>query len=153
MYFFAYGVNMSHSHLFALCPGAKFIGEGELSDYLLIFDGFSPDYRGSVVNLEQSHDDAVCGGIFDISEGHLKAMDDDHGYPRHSERSLMEIRRPGDQPRLKAWVYHHEPLADGMPSHEYLDLMIKGARECNLPEEYIKDSIEIYRRASDRNKH
>lgn len=150
MFLFVYGVNMCHAHLTALCPGARFVGEGELSGYLLIFDGFCPETRGAVVNLERSHDDAVCGGIFEITEEHLKVMDDDHDYPHHSSRALMDVRRPGMDERLQAWVYFHEALVDGMPSHEYLKEMIRGARECGLPEEYIFNCIESYRRVSEK---
>ncbi len=150
MYFFAYGPNMNHAFLFNLCPGVKFVGEGELSGYMLIFDGFSPDTRGAIVNLERSYDDAVCGGIFEITEEHLKILDNDHDYPHRSSRSLMDIRRPGIQERVRAFVYSHEPLVDGMPSHEYLGQIIQGARDCGLPEEYIHASIASYGRVSDK---
>ena len=62
MFFFAYGSNMNHALLSSICPGVKFIGEGEISGYMLIFDGFSPDSGGAVVNLERSNEDAICGG-------------------------------------------------------------------------------------------
>ncbi|MBF0387391.1 MAG: gamma-glutamylcyclotransferase [Candidatus Omnitrophica bacterium] len=141
---------MNHALLFALCPGIKFIGEGELSGYMLIFDGFCPDTGGAIVNLERSHDDAVCGGLFEINEEHLKVLDDDHDHPRHSSRVLFDIRRPGLLPNVKANVYFHEALVDGMPSHEYLKRMIQGARDCGLPEEYIFSSIELYGRGHEK---
>ncbi|MBF0595019.1 MAG: gamma-glutamylcyclotransferase [Candidatus Omnitrophica bacterium] len=152
MYYFAYGVHMNHRQLFALCPGARFVSEGELSGYMLIFDGYCPDTRGAIVNLERSFDDAICGGLFEIDDKNLKSLDENMGYPRYSERSLMQVRKLGKSETVQAWVYFHEPLVDGMPSHEYINAMVQGARDCRLPEGYIFSSIEPYRRVSDKNK-
>jgi hypothetical protein len=39
------------------------------------------------------------------------------------------------------WVYLREPQEIGKPSKEYHDIVIKGAKECNLPEDYINKKL------------
>lgn len=150
IYCFTYSSTMSHKEFFALCPGADFIGPAELSGYMLMFDGYSPARKGAIANIESSGEDEVWGGLFEISEDHLAALDAHIGYPRFSNRTLMKVKSASLGKKVDAWVYHHESLAEGMPSHDYIKTLLDGARDCRLPAAYVFDWIGPYARVSDR---
>lgn len=148
MFYFSYSYFMNHHAFFAVCPGARFIGPAELSGYMLMFDGYSPSRKGAIANIESSPDDEVWGGLYEIRDEHLPFLDQHFNYPRYSERRLMKVRDREHDQRIEAWVYYHEPLAEGIPSHEYIRGILKGARECRVPEGYIDDWIGPFLRIS-----
>ena len=150
MYYFSYSYFMNHHELFAVCPGATFAGPGELSGYMLMFDGYSPVRKGAIANIESSREDEVWGGLYEITQDHLDALDRQIGYPRYSKRSLMKVRSKDLGEKVEAWVYYHEPHAEGIPSHEYIRALLDGARDCRIPQIYVDDWIGPYVRISEK---
>ncbi len=148
MYYFSYSSFMNHQALFALCSGATFLGPAELSGYMLIFDGYSPVRKGAIANIESSQEDEVWGGLYEITQDHLDALDHHIGYPRYSKRSLMKVMSKDLGEKVDAWIYYHEPLAEGIPSHEYISMIVDGARDCRIPQFYVDDWIGPYVRIS-----
>ena len=145
MYYFAYGCNMNHVEMLAKhCPGAQFIGPGKLEGYWFVFDGYSVEYKGAIENIVRSKEDEVWGGVFEITEAHLEALDREKGYPRYYSRELMDVELPGTKEKVKAWAYSHEPLASGLPSRSYLKTLVQGAHDCHIPENYIDINIDVH---------
>jgi gamma-glutamylcyclotransferase (GGCT)/AIG2-like uncharacterized protein YtfP len=143
MYYFAYGSNMEHDQMLKeRCAGAKFLGPACLAGFWFVFDGFSPRWKGAIANIVPSHEDEVWGGLFEITEDHLRSLDAYLGCPKNYTRSVFEVERPGLKDRVKAWTYLREPQAAGFPSRGYLALVLKGARDCILPDSYILSAIE-----------
>ena len=143
MYYFAYGSNMEHNQMLKeRCVGAKFIGPARLPAFWFVFDGFSPRWKGAIANIVPSLDDEVWGGLFEITEDHLRSLDLYLNCPKHYTRSVFEVERPGTKERVKAWIYLREPQAAGFPSKGYLAAVLKGARDCLLPENYIDIAIK-----------
>lgn len=140
---------MNHHAFFAECPGASFVGAAELSGYMLMFDGYSPLHKGAIANVEISLQDGVWGGLYAITQAQLDALDRYNGYPSYSKRSLMTVRAKDIGEKVEAWVYYHEPLTAGVPSHQYIRAIVDGARDCRIPQIYIDDWMGPFIRISD----
>ncbi len=144
MFYFAYGSNMDHHQMMVeRCPGAKFIGPAILDEYCIFFDGFSASWGGAVANIDKADEDEVWGGVFEITEDHLTDLDRYEGYPRYYSRRQVAVKME-DHSMLQAWVYYREPHPTGRPSGKYIHAVIKGARECRLPEDYIAGEFDHY---------
>ncbi|MBF0122263.1 MAG: gamma-glutamylcyclotransferase [Candidatus Omnitrophica bacterium] len=150
MYYFSYSYFLNRRAFFLTCPDASYLGLAELSGYMLMFDGYSPLRRGAIANIETSEDDEVWGCLYDVSQDNLDALDRFHGYPNHSKRSHLKVRSKATGENVEAWVYYHDPLAEGVPSHEYIRAVVKGARDSGIPEGYIDDWMRPFMRISDK---
>lgn len=128
------------------CPGSKFIGLAILDEYCLIYDGFSMEWGGAVANIVSSRQDEVWGGLFEITEEDLAKLDTHEGYPKYYNRSLFNVLRPGKKEKIQAWAYYRQEHPTGIPSRRYLEAVIRGARDCRLPEDYIHSVIDIFHR-------
>jgi gamma-glutamylcyclotransferase len=143
MYYFAYGSNMEHNQMLKeRCAGSLFLGPACLTGFWFVFDGFSPRWKGAMANIVPSADDEVWGGLFEITDYHLRSLDQSLNCPKSYTRSVFEVERLGTREKVKAWVYLHEPQAAGFPSKGYLAAVMKGARDCILPESYIANAIK-----------
>jgi gamma-glutamylcyclotransferase len=143
MYYFAYGSSMEHNQMSReRCAGALFLGPARLAGFWFVFDGFSPRWKGAMANVVPSPEDEVWGGLFEITEYHLRSLDQYLGCPKIYTRSIFEIERLGMKDKVKSWVYLREPQAAGFPSKGYLAAVLKGARDCILPESYIETAFK-----------
>ena len=144
MFYFAYGSNMNHRQMLTeRAPGAKFIGLGELMGYWLVFDGYSSFWRGPVANVVKSSDDAVWGGLFEITQEHLEMLDQHEGYPKYYSRMEVSVQRPGRE-KVMAWIYLRPAQVPGRPSGQYLKQILEGAKDCRLPGDYVLSTIDIF---------
>ena len=146
MFYFAYGSSMEHRHMQECCPGAKFVGLAILDGYWLVFDSFSPRWGGAMANITPSAQDEVWGGLYEIADEDIAKIDNYEGYPKYYKRSILDVLRPGREGKIKAWVYFREPQADGVPSRRYQETLIRGARDCGIPEDYIASMIDVVHR-------
>jgi gamma-glutamylcyclotransferase len=144
MFYFAYGSNMEHRLMLEeRCPGSEFVGRAILDGYWMVYDGFSPSWGGALANIAPSRQDEVWGGLYEITEEHLAKIDSYEGCPRHYQRSLLDVLRSGGKGKVQAWVYYRQPQAVGVPSRRYLEALVQGARDCGLPEDYIRSVINV----------
>ena len=140
MYYFAYGSNMNHEQMKKRCPSGKFITRALLSGYKYVYDGYSSSGKGAVSNIIKSANDAVWGGLFEINEDNLAALDCYEGHPISYQRQEIEINDEANK-IYKAWVYLRTGKKKGEPSEKYRSVVFEGAKNCNLPEDYIKNNI------------
>jgi gamma-glutamylcyclotransferase (GGCT)/AIG2-like uncharacterized protein YtfP len=130
MWYFAYGSNLLTAQLTARTghdgAGAK---RAFLPGYRLVFNA-----GGRFANIE-SPGRGVRGVIYPFDEKKLAEMDHfEEGY----DREMVEVFDEAGE-RVRAFVYIAKPThtAIGRPAEEYLDRILRGAREHGLPEEYI----------------
>ena len=122
------------------CPCSKYTKRGYLQDYKFVYDGYSSMRGGAVANVMKSNGGVVWGGIFKINEDGLLALDRYEGYPNSYDRK--EVNIIDDSKTIsKAIVYYRINKEIGQPSEEYRQVVIKGANDCNLPEDYIKSYL------------
>ena len=137
MYYFADCSNMNHQQMNERCPGNKFLGLAKLEGYKLVFDGFFKKRDGAVANITELAGSIVWGGLFEISEANLAALDCYEGYPSAYNRKKISVFLEGSEV-VDVVVYYRTGQKLGSPSREYKELILQGARNCGLPDDYIK---------------
>lgn len=123
------------------CPGSKFISVGILEGHRFVYDGYSTKRNGAVGNVIKSESEHVMGAVFEISPKDLESLDFHEGVPIHYQRTRMTINMK-DGSSSEAEIYYREGEKEGKPSKEYRDIVIEGARECGIPEEYIEKYLD-----------
>lgn len=137
MYYFAYGSNMNHNQMKERCPSSIFIKSVFLKDHKFVYDGNSDIRKGAVGNVIESPGEIVWGGLFEINNTDLAALDYYEGYNRGNyDRRLLSVLSDNDN-RYSAFVYLRTGKKRGEPGEEYRKIVIQGARNCLLPQDYI----------------
>jgi gamma-glutamylcyclotransferase (GGCT)/AIG2-like uncharacterized protein YtfP len=131
MYYFAYGSNLSHKQMAERCPGSKFLTRVVLSGYKLVFDGYVGWRGGPVANVVRADGQQVVGGLFEVTEEHIRALDAVECQNNYYQRSVMQVKDP-DGSAYDAVVYWREPLEVGEPSQEYLAVIAEGKKDCGI---------------------
>ena len=148
MFYFAYASNLDLEQMERRCPGHAVIGLGELRDHRLLFPLTSHDWGGGVASVGVAHGSSVWGVVYDLSEQNLAALDVYEHYlgpdNQHNlydrESASVQLVRADDgsfSRRLRVWIYVARQANPAPPSRRYLDAILRGARQHQLPEEYV----------------
>jgi cation transport regulator ChaC len=144
MWYFAYGTNMERRrlelHRAIRVKEARF---GVLENYRLVFNRVSPIRPTTgCANIVPAAGHQVRGILYKISDSNISRLDvfEGAGTGRcHRERVLAMAE---DNDLLEAEVYIADEVDDNLePSVEYLDAVIKAARESGLDETYIEETF------------
>lgn len=140
MFYFAYGSNMNFKQMEERCgkDGFKFIGRAYLEGYSFVYDGYSNSRNGAVANIVKSDNknEKVWGGLFEINQECLNKLDTYEGYPHSYNRKEIKVIDDFNN-EYKAWIYLRDSKERGEPSENYRNIVIQGAKDCGLPEDYI----------------
>lgn len=145
MIYFAYGSNLNPGQMFDRCPSHRTLGVARLADHRLIFPRFSRARRCASASIEPCPGDAVWGVVYKLAADDIPVLHHHEGYEperpmeenRHDLREVSVVRMDGSE-RIAALTY--VAIADGtteLPSADYLDTIIDGARYHGLPRAYI----------------
>lgn len=142
MYYFGYGSNMKHYQMKDRCGNAIFVKRVFLKNYKFVYDGYSNSRAGSVGNVVNSNEHVVWGGLFKIDKDCLIKLDRYEGYPDCYDRKELKVI-DDDGNEYMSYVYLREGRELGRPKHNYMQVILEGAKDCNLPNEYIKRYLQI----------
>ena len=137
---------MNHAEIKQWCPNAKFIIRAYLDDHKFIYDGYSAKRSGAVANITSSKSGTVWGGMFEIKRDDLDSLDRKEGYdekyPTVSvyDRKIVVVK-DGEGNKYEAITYFRIGKKQGNPDAGYRQIVISGAEDCALPEDYIKDNL------------
>lgn len=138
MLYFAYGSNMERFQLKRLCPKAKFVAAAVLADYELTFSGNSPMWGGGIADIRERPGKSVEGVVWEISEVERTALDEYEGYPTlYLHKDIRVRNRAGKVITAFAYIMAN-PGREMAPSKRYKQLLISGAEEHGLSDEYIE---------------
>jgi len=144
MMYFAYASNMNQAQMKRWCPGSRFFKTAELAGHRFVYDGFSVPWDGAVGNIVASVSESVWGALYEITERDKLTLDAFEGYPRSYERKEVEVRdRDGNLHRAMTYFRTGRPL--GKPHPDYEKVVLDGARECGLSEDYIDKALRVIR--------
>lgn len=131
-FYFGYGSNMNLKGMKNRCPETHFlINKARLSGYELFF------IKSGVANIKENENVEVWGVLYKIKEECLKILDRYEGYPTFYQRREVEVEKNSE--KIKTLVYIIEKnFSVGKPSQGYLNTILEGAKENNLPQTYIK---------------
>ncbi|MEM3399905.1 MAG: gamma-glutamylcyclotransferase family protein [Candidatus Micrarchaeia archaeon] len=137
--YFAYGSNMDRDRM--LKRGVKIFSEsiGYIKMWKLVFNKKAPNKGEGYANIVPNKNSKVYGVIYEIEETDILKLDEYEGYPTHYDRQAITVIR-SDGTEIKAQVYiAKNDMTDTnlKPSKSYMQYILNGARQHNLPEEYI----------------
>lgn len=136
MLYFAYGSNMNHAQMKERCPSSKFVKAAYLENAKFVYDGYSRKRQGAVANIVACANDKVWGGIFEITDNDLSALDVCEGYPTAYGKSMVNVK-DSDCRTYCAWTYFRVGQKENAPSDAYRKVVIRGAQDCSLPSDYM----------------
>lgn len=144
--YFAYGSNMHHEHLSRRCPSAEFLVAARLDGYRTAFTRFSPARQCGVLDIVPAAGECVWGGLFSLAAADLTELDLAEAVAQEGyQRILVEVTRHDDR-QLATGVVSYQvaaPLAEPVAtSTAYLEIVLSGARQCKLPENYLRRLTE-----------
>ena len=140
MLYFAYGSNLNHKQMNCRCRDSKFIKKVYLDNYTFVYDGYSNEWKGAVANILKSADNIVWGGLYEISKSDLENLDRYEGFPDSYDRKKLEVKDSQGN-NYKAITYFRTGEKIGIPSNKYKKIIIDGAKDCNLPDNYVKKNL------------
>lgn len=132
--YFAYGSNMKTTRIQGRVPGVRPAGRAQLLGFRLTFNRRSTVDGTAKANLVESPGDVVWGVLFEIDpEGWVTVDEAEGGYVRR------EVRVVDDEERsIAAQTYISTQLTDDpRPTESYRRLIVEGALEHGLPEDYV----------------
>ncbi|MFC1844254.1 gamma-glutamylcyclotransferase family protein [Thermodesulfobacteriota bacterium] len=142
--YFSYGSNMSSLRLLERAPSATFLSIATLKEYRLLFHKKSKDGSGKCDAEDTAEqNDYVMGVVFAMSAADKEELDrkECHGFG-YKEKTVTVTLENGD--RIEASTYFAvETDASLTPYSWYKEHVLRGARENNLPHEYISNIEEI----------
>ena len=152
MLYFAYGSNMHSAQMKCRCPLAKFVCRAKLPEHRLAFTLKSVTRDCGVADVLPDQAKEVWGVVYELPDNELKNLDKKEGYTPerpndHNEytREDRYVWREGDVTRqLLVTLYRGHPQLDPpLPSDDYKELIVAGAKHWNLPAEYIRELESI----------
>ena len=141
--YFAYGSNMSTERLRETVPSAKALGRAKLPSKRLVCNKKSKDGSGKA-NLIDNTGDTVWGVLYEVDPAELNGID---RVESSYTRIILELIIDQDS-SVEAYVYvSSELIDDARPYDWYKKLVIKGAREHQLPASYVQYLEQIHAKA------
>lgn len=148
MLYFAYGSNMDTRQLRKGLnnPNIENRTIAYLPDSVLIFPRKSVDWGGGVASYASLKGHKLFGVIFEVSENELQTLDSYEGCNRPGKLNSYERVKvtvyDANSTRLTAVSYKAVELGRFLPSAAYMKILVKGARDCGLPVDYLKELEE-----------
>ena len=131
---------MNHEQMRQRCPSSKYIKRAYLESYKFVYDGYSKSRKGAVANIIEEKGAVVWGGLFEIDQNDLASLDIYEGYPISYDRKTIK-GKDENKNIYEAIGYFRKGKSIGTPADDYRNVVLQGARDCNLPDEYIKNNI------------
>lgn len=138
MKYFAYGSNMSFKRIRQRTPSAVPLGTFSLPEHQLVFHKHGRDdsakcdafYTGNGNNI-------IFGRLYEIDEIEKSVLDQAEGLGNGYEEKVVRLSNARGI-MTKAITYYAIDINDSLkPFTWYKQHVLNGAREANLPEEYI----------------
>ena len=131
-YYFAYGSNLLNSRIRRRCPEHQIVGIAVLEGFAFVI-GVS-----GYATIRASAGRRVLGVLYQISAVDEVRLDRceavDKGVYRREEVTVHWEER-----EIKALVYIDDRSASSVPRKGYLEGIVAGARNHNLPEDYVAE--------------
>jgi gamma-glutamylcyclotransferase (GGCT)/AIG2-like uncharacterized protein YtfP len=133
MIYFAYGANLNLDGMNNRCPGNMPLCKAVLKNYRFMFK--------SVADIEEAVNHSVHGALYEITKEHLRSLDRFEGYPRlYIRKTVPVITKDGRE--IQAVVYQMTDRNHySSPCLGYLNIILSGCRQWQLPDEYIQYTI------------
>uniref|UniRef100_A0A1Q3FPQ2 gamma-glutamylcyclotransferase n=2 Tax=Culex tarsalis TaxID=7177 RepID=A0A1Q3FPQ2_CULTA len=148
--YFAFGSNLWSKRLHMGSPTAVRKGYGYLENFRLDFFHYAARWRGAPATIVEQQGHRVWGALWEINATNLPDLDKQEGVHNQVYKALtLPVRTPSGETlecRVYQLVKNPAPLEVGeeerpferQPSKTYMDVIIRGATETGLPEDYVQ---------------
>ncbi|XP_071380947.1 gamma-glutamylcyclotransferase [Centroberyx affinis] len=144
--YFAYGSNLLKERLQLKNPSATIHCVAWLQDYKLVFGnhkGLASDrWHGGVATIERSPGDEVWGVVWRMNMADLESLDSQENV-RLGAYSPVEVSVKTQDQELNCRTYIMNCCVYASPSPQYLKVIVLGAEQNGLPEDYQEKLREI----------
>jgi len=139
MKFFIYADNLNPSQLKRQAPEHTFLFNAYLPDHTIKFGRWSTQWRCGLATVAPSQGERVWGGVFDLTEEDLKALDQFEGDLPEGAFHHLEVTVVTEDGQ-KEFVTTHVANTVGKfrVKDHYLDWIIAGVRHWKLPDECLE---------------
>lgn len=143
--YFAFGSNLKKKRLNINCPCAEFVSIAKLSNYQLKFLGRSLTWGNcATATIVKSVDGYVWGSVWRLPANEVEALDKQEGVHLNIYKKLSVSVTTPDDTSLECITYARpEDDPPGLPSPQYLQVILEGGKEINLPESYMQNLSSI----------
>jgi gamma-glutamylcyclotransferase (GGCT)/AIG2-like uncharacterized protein YtfP len=132
MLYFAYGSNLNHFQMKRRCKNSIFIKKINLKNFKLTFRS---KYRAA--DIEPKKNSIVPGAIFEISKSDEKKLDVYEDFPNLYKKYYFTYYR---KKIMTYTMTKKSPFA--FPTERYLNIVMRGYKDCNLNKKYIKKALK-----------
>jgi len=132
VYYFAYGSNLNKKQMHECCPDGKPLFVATLSNYKLVFVGWSRQWRGGIASIRPFRGEKVLGAVYQLSDRDLKRLDSYEGHPGNSNRLNVTVFDEDNEPVEAITYIKAEQSEETRPSKEYLSLIQQGCRDWGI---------------------
>ncbi|EZA55182.1 hypothetical protein DMN91_001351 [Ooceraea biroi] len=147
--YFAYGSNLLAKRIRLNNPTAVVRDVGYIKNFRLDFNRYSKRWRGTSATIVETENSTVWGVVWQLDKCNLSTLDCQEGVQDNIYHAMSVNVETCDGATLECRVYQQcdnpkervQPVdlpMDRRPSPLYLDMIVKGAEENNLPASYIK---------------
>ena len=142
--YFAYGSNMSTERLRERMPSCKSIGVATLPGHALRFHKRSVDKSGKCNAFASGSDSSVIGVMFSFDPAERAKLDKAEGVGSGYEHAMVTvINDKGRRRKVLTYLATSDYIDDSLkPYGWYKDFVLAGAKEHDLPPDYIAEYIE-----------
>jgi len=140
VYYFSYGSNMSSKRLLNRIPSASKLSTAILRKHELKFHKIGRKDSSAKCDAKETGNPEhfVLGVVFDISESDKQKLDKKEGLGYGYEEKIVIVELH-DGMEIEAFSYYATHIDPELkPFHWYKEHVVRGARENELPEEYIQ---------------
>ncbi len=151
MLYFAYGSNMCKSKLRGIASSCKEPFVAKLKKHNLRFHKQSTDKSGKANAYPTNNvTDEVLGVVFNVDDSEVRNLDKSEGGYNRTDIEVFD--NEGNHHNVKTYIAKKEKINSTLkPYTWYKRLVIEGAYQHSLPEEYIA-KIEVIESEEDPNK-
>jgi len=144
MHYFAYGSNMSIPRLLQRVPSALALGVAVLRNHRLLFHKVGRDGSAKCDAARSTQaTDTVLGALYRMDSRHRPRLDEAEGLGRGYEHKLIQVQR-ADGRISRALTYCATDIDTRLrPYSWYLEHVLRGAHEHDLPEYYTAAIAEV----------
>lgn len=144
---FAYGSNMDFTQMHDRCPSATFVCKASLVQYRLAFTRWSVNRQCGVSDVVPATNSVVWGVIYNVPDNEMPDLDREEGVNSNSYvRRSGTVYKDGDENSpLDVEIYFAIPQDNPpyLPNQKYKNHIVNGARNWELPAEYIAELKKI----------
>lgn len=130
MLYFAFGSNLHHKQMKKRCRDSKYLGCYSLNGYKLVFRNFF--LGGGVADVEKKNNSSVLGALYKISKKDEKELDIYEDYPNTYIKKYFKLYG-----QKVMFYYMPKKTKKIPPSKRYLNIIIRGYKDCGYRNTYI----------------